>query len=85
MSTMSRAARGVKQNKARKIETVKSTQQRGERLEVLSKPKQQRLRRRHMSTTSRATRSVEQNKARFKIDTETISQQRKMQRFSTLR
>ena len=30
-----------------------------------------------MSTMSRATGSVEQNKARFKIDTETISQQRK--------
>ena len=38
------------------------------------KQKYKRLRRRRMSTTSRATRSVE-----------TISQQRKMQRFSTLR
>ena len=36
-------------------------------------------------TTSRATGSVGQNKARFKIDTETISQQRKIQRLSTLR
>ena len=29
--------------------------------------------------------SVEQNKTRFKIDTETISQQRKIKRLSTLR
>ena len=49
------------------------------------KQKYKRLRRRRMSTTSRARRSVEQNKATFKIDTETISQQRKMQHFSTLR
>ena len=81
---MSRATRGVKQNKTRKIETETNLPQ-AERLEVLSKPKQERLRRRRMSTTSRATRSVEQNKATFKIDTETISQQRKMQHFSTLR
>ena len=30
-----------------------------------------------MSTTSRATGSVEQNKARFKIDRQTVIQQRK--------
>ena len=39
---------GVEQNKARKIETVESTQQRAERLEVSSKPKQERLRWRHV-------------------------------------
>ena len=43
--SQNRATGGVEQSKARKIETVESTQQRAERLEVLSKQKQERLRR----------------------------------------
>ena len=49
-------------NKARKIETETSLQ-RAERLEVLSKTKQERLRQRQVNNERRATRDVEQNKA----------------------
>ena len=65
-STMSRVTRGVEQHKARIIDTVDTSQQRAERLEVFSKTKQDlrlRLRQRQMSTMRRATRGVEQKKA----------------------
>ena len=52
--TLNRATRGVKQKKARKVETVESSQQRAERLEVLSKPKQETDWDGEMFTTSRA-------------------------------
>ena len=60
---MSTVTPGVEQHKARIIDTVNTNQQRAERLEVLSKRKQERLRWRQMSTTRRVTRGVEQNKA----------------------
>ena len=46
-STTSRVTRGVEQTKARKIKT-ETCLQRAERLEVFSKPKRERLRRRHV-------------------------------------
>ena len=67
-TSTTRAIRGVKQNKARKIEMETNLPQ-TERLEVLSKSKKDRESRVN-PTTSKATRGVEQTKAR-KIETET--------------
>ena len=60
-STTSRSTRGGEQTKAAKIETETSLQ-RAERLEVLSKTKEERLRRRQVKM-SRVTRGVEQHKS----------------------
>ena len=63
---MSRVTRGVEQHKAREVEAIETSLQRAERVEVLSKTKQERLWQKDgdKSRMSRVTRGVVQHKAR---------------------